>query len=204
VTNPRKRPTDRTARSQCTAASKGQSPPQSKIIRAEIQTERVLEALLETVRKEFYATTDTAQPKCHFHRDRRRLLHALSWPAHWLQARNLIVSAEHYRRIIEQQLAGIVEHGDRSSYQAYFPRYLLKCLQGHFRHRGDLLYEEVKAISYAIPGVIERLRELEVEPECSPASQRELVENLAALHGILNARDRKKREKGQNDQMRLF
>ena len=121
MTNPRKRQTDRSHnKAKGITKDKPQTaPPQPEPVRADIQIGRVLEPLLVTVRKGFYLNTDTnaTDAKHTFHRDRRRLLHALSWPAHWLQQRNLIVTADHYRRIIERQLAEIVEHGDRASYQ---------------------------------------------------------------------------------------
>jgi hypothetical protein len=44
--------------------------------------------LLEIVRRRFYAQ----QPPTHFHRDRRMLVYALTWPAGWLDSRGLTYS----------------------------------------------------------------------------------------------------------------
>ena len=44
--------------------------------------------LLEVVRRRFYAQ----QPPTHFHRDRRMLVYALTWPAGWLDSRGLTYS----------------------------------------------------------------------------------------------------------------
>ena len=77
----------------------------------------------------------------------------------------------------------------------------MKCLQDHFRHRGDRLYDEIKLVSYAIPAVLAQLKEQPIRPEPSPT---EIVEQLAQLHDIIRSKNRKKRQKSQDRQMWLF
>ena len=54
------------------------------------------------------------------------LLYALTWPAAWLDSRALRMHRQDYQRMLIVQ---ITRHGDPERYRAYFPKYLLKCLQ---------------------------------------------------------------------------
>lgn len=108
--------------------------------------ERLLGELLAAVRERFYAGKPTAE----FHRDRRRLIYALSWPADWLGQRGLFCPPSRYRAIVVARLDAVRAHGDPARYGAFFPSYLLKCLQDHFAHHGEELYDELKHIRNAL------------------------------------------------------
>lgn len=139
----------------------------------------LLQSLLQTIGRRFYSH----QPPEHFHRDRRMLLYALSWPAHWLQQRNLRLSASDYRQLIIQRLDAIAAHGQPALYLAYFPRYLLKCLQDHLHHHGEQLYEHIKHASYNLDLILRRLQELPPPPD-------QTVQTLCQLHLILRKNSR--------------
>jgi hypothetical protein len=113
-----------------------------------------VDELLAAIQRRFYAH----QPPANFHRDRRMLLSTLTWPAIWLERRGLTCSPQRYRSLITEQLAAITAHGDPAQYGAYFPTYLLKCLQNSFRHRGDDLYQELKHIRNALVHVLASVR----------------------------------------------
>ena len=51
-------------------------------------------------------------------------------------------------------LPALCAHGDPACFNAYFPRYLLKCLQDWFEHYGDDLYGELKHIRNALDQVL--------------------------------------------------
>ena len=122
---------------------------------ARMRDERTTEQLLESVRFRFYAP----RPDPHiFHRDRRALLHALTWPAVWLDQRGLVCSPERYRSLITDRLHAIGAHGDPICYSAYFPAYLLKCFQDFFDRHGDDLYGELKHIRNALDQVLASAR----------------------------------------------
>jgi len=93
-----------------------------------------------------------------FHRDRRMLLYALTWPAVWLERRGLTCPPGRYRALIAERLDAIGAHGDPACYSAYFPRYLLKCLQDWFERHGDDLYGDLKHIRNALDQVLASAR----------------------------------------------
>lgn len=117
--------------------------------------DQAIAVLLETVRLRFYASrVDPRQ----FHRDRRMLLYALTWPAVWLDRRGLTCPGRRYLNLINERLDAIRAHGDPACYNAYFPRYLLKCLQDWFERYGDDLYGELKHIRNALDQVLASAR----------------------------------------------
>lgn len=109
--------------------------------------------LLRLVQQRFYPPTGDAN-HAHFFRDRRRLIYALSWPAVWLEYRGLTCSPARYRCLVTARLEAIACHGDPNRYGAYFPTYLLKCLQDWFRHHGDELYAELKHLRNALDQIL--------------------------------------------------
>ncbi|HOW80495.1 MAG TPA: hypothetical protein PK406_13695 [Verrucomicrobiota bacterium] len=104
-----------------------------------------LEALLGAIRLRFYR-----HRPADYQRDRRRLLHAVTWPATWLEERGLTCAPPRYHTLIEERLQAIAAHGNPAAYGAYFPAYLLKCLQDWFDRHGDELYSELKHIRNAL------------------------------------------------------
>lgn len=111
------------------------------------------EALLQTLRLRFYLQRPAA-----YRRDRPRLLHALTWPATWLEARGLTCAPSRYQALIEERIQAIAAHGNPVVYGAYFPAYLLKCLQDWFDRHGDDLYGELKHIRNALDQLLASAR----------------------------------------------
>lgn len=150
--------------------------------------------LLEVIRRRFYAKA----PPAHFHRDYRRLLYALTWPAGWLDSRGLNCSPARYQALIAERLETICAHGDPARYGAYFPAYLLTCLQDWFQHRGDELYAELKHIRNALDLIL---------GSATFASEVQLnarhIELLAATHRLLHAQ-RARRAIPDAGQLSLF
>jgi hypothetical protein len=150
--------------------------------------------LLEVIQRRFYAT----EPPAHFHRDRQMLLYALTWPAGWLASRGLACSPTRYQSLIAERLDAICDHGDPARYGAYFPAYLLKCLQDWFQHRSDELYAELKHIRNALDRILGSI---------GAASEVQLharhIELLATLHRLLHAH-RPRRVVSDNGQLSLF
>jgi hypothetical protein len=158
------------------------------------QTDGAVRQLLEEVRCRFYA----GHPARDLHRDRRMLLYALTWPASWLERRGLTCSAARYRGLLADRLAVIAAHGDPTRYGAYFPAYLLKCLQDWFDHHGDELYGELKHIRNALDQVL-------ASAKFAATVQRDAqhVEFLAATHRLIRAQRDKPRD-ADNGQLPLF
>ena len=117
--------------------------------------QRIIAELLAAVRLRFYARRPDPRD---FHRDRRALLAALTWPAVWLDRRGLTCPPQRYRSLINDRLHAIGAHGDPARYSAYFPAYLLKCLQDFFDRHGDELYGELKHVRNALDQVLASAR----------------------------------------------
>jgi len=153
-----------------------------------------VQQILETIRLRFYGT----HPPADFHRDRRRLLYALTWPAVWLERRGLTCSPARYQSLITERLDAIAVHGDPVRYGAYFPSYLLKCLQDSLQHRGDELYVELKHVRNALVQVLASVRfGAQVERDARH------LDLLAATHRLLHAQ-RAHRRKADAGQLSLF
>ena len=171
--------------------------------------------LLQSVRWHFYA--DSADPTAlrRFHRDRRMLLYALTWPAVWLERRGLTCSPQRYRSLLAERLDAIGAHGDPARYggparhpnrpgpsypsNGYFPRYLLKCLQDFFNRHGDDLYGELKHIRDALDQVLASARFAERVRD--DARQLDI---LVSTHRLLHARLAAPVVKQDSDQLNLF
>lgn len=149
--------------------------------------------LLQSIRLRFYA-----RRPADYHRERQRLLHALTWPATWLDERGLTCSPQRYRTLIDERLHAIGAHGDPVLYSAYFPTYLLKCLQDWFARHGDELYSELKHIRNALDQLLASARFAE-------RVQRHArhLDLLVSTHRLLESR-RAKRTPAANDQLTLF
>jgi len=157
--------------------------------------------LLGAVQRRFYAAPspgDHVAGRVNFHRDRRMLLYALTWPAVWLEHRGLTCSARRYQALLADRLAEIALHGDPARYGAYFPTYLLKCLQDWFQHHGDELYDELKHIRNALDRVLTSAR-------FAVSVQRDAqhVELLASAHRLIRVQ-REKRPPSDGHQLSLF
>lgn len=150
--------------------------------------------LLEEIHRRFYSREDERG----FHRDRRMLLYALTWPATWLEHRGLTCSSARYCALVADRLEDIAAHGDPARYGAYFPTYLLKCVQDWFQHHGDELYGELKHIRNALDQVLASTR-------IATTVQRDAhhVELLASAHRLIRA-ERRKSPQTDGRQLSLF
>jgi len=126
------------------------------------------------------------------------LLYALTWPAVWLEHRGLTCPAARYQKLIAARLGDIAVHGDPARYGAYFPAYLLKCLQDWFQHRGEELYDELKHVRNALDQVLASAH-FAAAVQCD-AQHTEL---LAATHRLIHGQ-RSQREKPDDRQLSLF
>ena len=155
---------------------------------------RTVDDLLESVRIRFYAGNQPAR----FYRDRRMLMYALTWPAVWLERRGLFCSSHRYQILITERLEAIRAHGEPARYGAYFPTYLLKCLQDFFERYGDELYGELKHIRNALESVC---RSLSFAQKASEQSRQ--IETLACAHRVLQSQ-RHARSQSASGQLDLF
>lgn len=143
------------------------------------QDAEALQQLLNSVERRFYRTL----PARAFHRDRRMIVYAITWPSVWLCSRGLTCSAARYNLLIAQRLEAIAAHGDPCRYGAYFPAYLLKCLQDWFKHHGEELYDELKHVRNALDQVLACVRFAAVVQ-----NDAHHLEVIASAHRLIHAR----------------
>lgn len=136
-----------------------------------------LDPVLRYISKRIYEKSSES-----FQNDRRMLLHALTWPAAWLDSQALRMHSKDYRRMLIDKIEQIHTHGDPACYRAYFPRYLLKCLQDHCHHHHETLYRELKHASYSIEHILDHLQN----------SQPEHTTVLAQAHALLLLRQKQR------------
>lgn len=177
--------------------------------RRALRDPRVLDELLADVRLRFYSSSESISTPRNFHRDRRRLILALTWPAAWLERRGLFCSPSRYRTLILERLDAIRTHGDPARYGAYFPTYLLKCLQEFFAHHGDHLYDELKHIRNALE-VLHGFGRLTAGGSPAMAGfvaraseHSRQIETLAAAHRLLRAQSPPRRQPPSSDPRQL-
>ena len=153
-----------------------------------MQTTNELNKVLRYIGKHIYKDNDAS-----FQRDRHRLLYALTWPAAWLDSQGLRMHSKDYQRMLLDKLKQIHAHGDPARYRAYFPKYLLKCLQDHCHHHHETLYRELKHASYSIEEILHHLQN----------SQPEHTTVLAQAHALLRRSHRNKDTTAPTTQMTL-
>jgi hypothetical protein len=137
--------------------------------------EQVIDALLGQIAREYY----NAGKDKRYYAHRRGLIHAICWPATWFKQRSIHLSDARYKTIIQKQLREIGRHGNRSKVQAYFPRYLLTCLQNHFLHRAESIYEQYKHVRYSIEILLQKLPDLQ-----QSKTHEEMIDVLSEAHRI--------------------
>ena len=143
-----------------------------------MQTTNELDEVLNYIGKHIYGGMDNET----FQHDRRMLLYALTWPAAWLDSRALRMRSGDYRGMLMDKMEQIARHGDPARYRAYFPKYLLKCLQDHCHYHHERLYRELKHASYSIEEIIDHLQN----------NQPEHTTVLAQAHALLRQKQRNK------------
>jgi len=158
--------------------------------------------LLLAIRLRFYVSRPAD-----YQRDRQRLLHAVTWPATWLEARGLTCAPQRYQTLIQDRLFAIAAHGNPTAYGAsglssshgYFPNYLLKCLQDWFDHHGDELYAELKHIRNALDQLLASARFAE-------RVQRHArhLDLLVSTHRLIESRRSYRTPAASDDQLTLF
>ncbi len=151
--------------------------------------EQVIDVLLSQIAREYYNSGKDKR----YHAHRRGLIHAICWPATWFKQRGIHLSDARYKAIIEERLAEIRIHGCADKAQAYFPKYLLKCLQNHFLHRADHIYEHYKHVRYSIEILLQKLPQFGQNK-----TQEEMIDVLSQAHFITKPLRRPMQKKDSN------
>lgn len=154
---------------------------------------KVIDLLLDQIAREYYSGPGDRD----YHAHRRQLIHAICWPATWFQERCIHLSDSRYKAIIQKQLREIRRHGDGKKARAYFPKYLLSCLQNHFLYRGDSIYERYKHVRYSLERLLEKLSDYQPHK-----TNEEMIDVLSEAHRITRP-TRKKKPSKDCDQLKF-
>jgi hypothetical protein len=152
-----------------------------------------IDQLLLAIRLRFYV-----HRPIDYQRDRQRLLHAITWPATWLDERGLTCAPQRYQSLIDVRLQVIAAHGNPAVYGAFFPSYLLKCLQDWFDRHGEELYSELKHIRNALDQLLASARFAE-----RVQSHARHLDLLVSTHRLIESRHGNRRP-SVSDQLDLF
>jgi hypothetical protein len=101
----------------------------------------LIDALLGSIRNQFCPDLDGIAWKKHVPFCKR----VLTYGAAWLNKRGVTLPPERYQAIYQAIFNGIKTHGQTGRVR-YWPGYLLRCVQEHFKHHGDDYYQEGKNI----------------------------------------------------------
>jgi hypothetical protein len=103
-------------------------------------SDELMTSLLEFVERKFYSG-DTVN----FRKDRKRLMAwAICYPAAYLTKRGVSLPAEKYRELFINIFTDALQHA--SGKITYRPAWMKHVIQEHFKHHGEKIYEQAKAV----------------------------------------------------------
>jgi len=145
----------------------------------------MLNDLVRTVRSQFCPelSNDDWYPHVRF------VKRLLTYGASYLNKRGVTLPPARYQAIYQHIFQGIKAHGQTASV-TYWPGYLLRCVQSHFKHHGDEYYEEGKNMrALAERALYATQRAQEAAQTADP------VEVYAQAHAVLAAPKRRQGER---------
>lgn len=108
--------------------------------------------LLNAIRNQFYQDA----PQDAFHKDKAFLLkNVVLWPAGYLDSRGVTLPPQRYKAIVLDVINGIKQHG-QTEVVKFWPGYLMKCVQSHFRIHGEDYYNEGKALRASLDKILKK------------------------------------------------
>ena len=158
--------------------------------------EQVVMALVYHIRDQFYRE----EQKAAFYPHLKELKKVVTWPAHWFNEKALFIPAERYQAIMLEVFQGIKRNGDTGSVQ-YWPRYLLTCVQRHFRFNAEEYVDEGKAARDVTARLLRGLPAPRPDQEMAGS----FIKTTAAAHRLLKSPGGKRADKSSADlQQKLF
>jgi hypothetical protein len=140
--------------------------------------EQIVADLLGAIRGQFCAEL----PVKEWCQQKRFFMRVVLYPAQWLSRRGVTLPPERYKAVLLGVFDGIKTHGQTASVK-FWPGYLLHCVQEHFKHKGDAIYEEAKSARAAAERALSKAA---VRPSADP------VEALAQAASVLRLTARRR------------
>lgn len=158
----------------------------------------IVESLLACIGELFYpdrAKTPAERKRWaqdrHWYRQR-----VITWAADWLNKRALTLKPERFKQLLLDKLTDLKRNTAQPIQN--WPRYIVHCIQDHFRHNEDSIHAEAKATTVSIDHALDKAR-------AAGASAQALdpIRVLAMAHQINKPR-KKPVAKASNNQPTLF
>lgn len=150
--------------------------------------------LLTAVRNGFYGEDPEAWFKDQHFIKRNVIL----WPASFVVRKGFTMSPERYKSAVLEVFQGIKQHGQTGAVK-FWPGYLMKCIQDHFKIHWEEYYQEAKAIRTKVDLALfaaQRATDAQRGPD--------LVESMAAAHSVLKTRRSAKVKPAKDAQLSLL
>jgi hypothetical protein len=143
----------------------------------------LVDSLLAYVRNQFCGSMTGAEWGKHSHFVKRNVI---LWPAKFITGKGFTLPGPRYAQIMRTVFAEIKAHGSTGSVR-YWPGYLMKCVQDHFKHHWEEYYQEAKSARNIAESTLLTLGRL-------PARTDSTVETLAKAHHVLAAKAKRARQ----------
>ncbi len=130
----------------------------------------------------------------HYHFIRKNVV---MWPAREICAnRGFTLPAERYEKIMVMILDEVEQNGHVDNVN-YWPAYLMKCIQTHWRHHWEEYYAEAKAVRNLTERSLVALGSLGTRED-------QTVEAVAMAHRVLSAAHKTRKKPAPLTQLSLF
>jgi hypothetical protein len=160
---------------------------------------QILADLMAVIRNQFYpdALAGGDAAKQWFQDQQFLKVRVVLWPAAWLNKRGVSLQPDRYQQILLDIFKEIKRHGATGAVK-FWPGYLAKCVQDHFRHHEDEIYEEGKVLRIHLE------RAMATAQAAAGASQPDPVDRLAEFQRMLSSTARKRRCKPAAQQLEFL
>lgn len=145
----------------------------------------IVDSLLACIGELFYPARSSSPAKRkrwaqdrHWYRQR-----VITWAARWLDSRAVTLRPDRFKQLLLDKLADIKRHAPEQVIN--WPRYITKCIQDHFQHNGEAIYNEAKTLTVQIDNALSRLPAAPREPDP--------IRVLALAHQVNKPKARPKR-----------
>jgi hypothetical protein len=141
----------------------------------------LMNRLMALVRGQFCGNMTGKEWGKHSHFVRRNVI---LWPARFVTGKGFTVPGNVYEQILRNIFSEIKANMTNAPIR-YWPGYLMKCVQDHWRHHWEEYYEESKAARSSADMALVALGRLPARPDAT-------VETLAGVHHVLTQNAKRK------------
>jgi hypothetical protein len=153
----------------------------------------IIDDLMGSIRNGFYPGDERWFADQEFIRRR-----VVTWPAAWLNSRGVTLKPERYKELLLGIIIEIKRCGKTEAVK-YWPGYLAHCVQQHFKHHGEEIYEEAKAVRNQVETAL-----MACHKAADAARGTDSVAGLALVHYALTSAHKRKRRPGGKQQLSLL